>query len=265
MFMEEDIEKQPRLRSRLYPRYNLEDAIEFIEAISKLGGTRVSTQAVAAETGKSVNNSGFAGRVSSSKQFGLILQESGKLSLSPLGKAIIFPIGESEKAAAIKQAFATPPLYKEVIDAFNGKILDRSTLGNRLVHDYGIEAAARDRAARNFVNSAEYASVMQNGILVAPTDDNLIPTQEEVTPPTTPPSGAKSQTPTVETANHFVFDFSGGIKLVIPRNEQTSDAIADGALKDIREGLRGFASEFMSQKPARGTSETEEADEEKGV
>ncbi|TAJ13452.1 hypothetical protein EPO56_03160 [Patescibacteria group bacterium] len=166
--METEEKKETKARSRLYPRYDLEDSIKFIESVSKLGGSRVSNEAVAADLGKAVNNSTFIGRVSSSKQFGILIQESGKLSLSSIGKEIMFPRGDSEKSVAIKSAFSTPALYRELIDTFNGKTIpDQAALGNRLVHDYGIEGAAKDSAARNFIRSAQYAGVLQNGILVA--------------------------------------------------------------------------------------------------
>lgn len=44
---------------------------------------------------------------------------------------------------------------------------------------------------------------------------------------------------------NFVFDFRGGIKLIVPRNQKTSDAIADGELKTARQALTKFADEFM--------------------
>lgn len=178
--METEEKKETKARSRLYPRYDLEDSIKFIESVSKLGGSRVSNQAVAAELGKAVNNSTFIGRVSSSKQFGILIQESGKLSLSSVGKEIMFPRSDDEKSAAIKSAFSTPALYKELIDTFGGKTIpDQSALGNRLVHDYGIEAAAKDSAARNFIRSAQYSGVLQNGILVASTEETIAEDDEE--------------------------------------------------------------------------------------
>ena len=48
-----------------------------------------------------------------------------------------------------------------------------------------------------------------------------------------------------DTVSNFIFDFKGGIKLVIPRNQGTSDAIADGELKEARLKLTAFADQFM--------------------
>lgn len=59
-----------------------------------------------------------------------------------------------------------------------------------------------------------------------------------------PPVVPKSE---FETTANFVFDFKGGIKLVIPRNQSTSDAIADGELKTARQALTAFADSFVKE------------------
>ena len=51
--------------------------------------------------------------------------------------------------------------------------------------------------------------------------------------------------PSFGSSANFVFDFQGGIKLIIPRNPKTSDAIADGELKTARQALAKFAEEFV--------------------
>ncbi|TSC78209.1 MAG: hypothetical protein G01um101429_897 [Parcubacteria group bacterium Gr01-1014_29] len=172
----ENSEKQPntkgsKARSRLYPRYDLEEAIKFIQLVSRLGRKNVSEKSVADEDDKKLTNSGFLGRMSSAKQFALISRVDGKLSLTQLGNEIMFPLDDTTKARAIKKAFAMPTLYKELVDAFSGnKIPEYSSLGNRLINDYRIEACAKDVASKNFIKSAEYAGVMQNGILVIEND-----------------------------------------------------------------------------------------------
>ncbi|GEM_PF-2020181 len=176
----EAAKKDVKGRSRLYPRYDLEEAIIFITLINRLGGSRISVDAVAADMGKAINNSTFIGRVSCAKQFGLITQESGKISISSLGKEIVFPREESSGKKAIRTAFTTPQLYRELTDAFQGKVLPEiSTLGNLLFHDYGIEANAKDAAAKNFLRSAEHAGVIQNGILVMSQQEGAAETIQE--------------------------------------------------------------------------------------
>ncbi|MDP3778678.1 MAG: hypothetical protein Q8R30_01350 [bacterium] len=238
--------KGSKARSKLYPRYNLEEAIGLIGIVSKLGRKNVSEKAVAAETGKSITNSGFLGRVSSAKQFGIISKEGGKLSLTQLGNEILFPLDEATKAEAVKKAFMMPTLYKELVDAFGGtKLPEYGSLGNRLINDYGIEAGAKDVAAKNFIKSAEYADVIKNGILVIESDTGqLYAGQESTNRFDTSKSGRGIKNEQWQ-ADDMVFEFSGGMKLIIPRNKKTSEAIMDGELKDTRKLLSDFAKKYL--------------------
>lgn len=257
--MAEEIKKESRARSRLYPRYDLEDAIEFIKAINKLGGNKVSINAVAAELGKAVNNSGLTGRLSSAKQFGLLLQDEGRLSLSAMGKEIIFPKGDEEKTQAIQKAFLTPVFYRELVEGFSGKVLpDKSTMGNRLIHDYSIEATAKDIAAKNFIHSAEYAGLLRNGILIAQNISLDTEISSEDSDVLTTNTQKNFQEPNrVMYKNHhsadfFSFDFAGGMCLIIPKNQKTSDAITDGELKPVKKAIAEFAEKFIQDENIEG-------------
>jgi hypothetical protein len=235
-------EKQARLRSRLYPRYDLEEAIRFIQSIQKLGGNRVSNQAIAAEIGKGVTNSGFTGRVSCAKQFGLLIQEGGKLSLSSLAKEVVFPKGEIEKAMAIRQALLSPEVYRELIEAFGGKTLpDQSTLANRLVHDFRIEAAAKDVAARMFIRSVQYANVLKNGILViseeAATEDGTASKEDEGLSPFQQLPQRQQKVLPVATVQGAVFQDNGAGWSIIVRSQQPLNSKTKQKLIEVAELL----------------------------
>ena len=228
---EQPKEKQVKLRSRLYPRYDLEDSIKFIESLNKLGGNNISTSALGAEVGKGINNSTFTGRVSSSKQFGLINQDSRRLSVSALGKEILIPRNNTAKSTATTTALSTPDLYKEIIKNFNGKTLpDMTTPGNLLVHDYRIEQAAKDVAARNFIRSATFAGVIQNGILVVSQDENQVPPENqgevelalgfEGFPPPPPPKGGNGGA--VAKGSTFQDDGAGWAVIIKSKNPLNS-------------------------------------------
>lgn len=58
------------------------------------------------------------------------------------------------------------------------------------------------------------------------------------------------------TSADFIFDFQGGIKLIIPRTKATSEAIADGELKKTRTELAEFAKHFMDEPQTEKTSDT---------
>jgi len=240
--------KDSKVRSRLYPRYDMEEAINLIQVVSKLGRKNVSESSVAADVSKSVTNSGFIGRISSAKQFGLISKVGGKLTLTQLGNEIMFPSDDLTKAEAIKKAFTMPTLYKELIDGFIGtKIPEHTSLGNRLL-DYGIEVKAKDVAAKVFIKSAEYAEVIQNGILIIENESDEQISRQESTDTISGIAyrniGAKNIA--IQTDN-MVLEFFGGMKLVIPRNEKTSEALMDGELKEARKILSEFAEKFITK------------------
>ena len=240
--------KASKARSKLYPRYDLEEAISFIKFVSKLGRNNVSEKAVAAETGKSITNSSFIGRMSSAKQFALISKEGGKLSLTLLGNEIMFPQDEAGKTEAIKKAFMKPTLYRELVGAFGGaKIPEYNSLGNRLINDHGIEVGAKDVAAKNFIKSAEYAGVIQNGILVVESDsiEQSSDGQGSVGTILNTTSISRNIKNQPVRSDDMVFEFSGGMKLIIPRNKKTSEAIMDGELKETRKLLSDFAEKYL--------------------
>ena len=179
-------------RSRLYPRYHLEHAVNFAKAVYDLGGRSISKEAVAQKIGKATNNSAFIGRVSSARQFGLINMQNGKISVTEIGQRVLYPKGSQDRQVALIQAFSMPSLYKDLINNYNGKVLpDSSSLANVLMLDYEIQKNARSWAASNFLHSADWIDLIQKGILVVnnvsevgengfpvPTNDNpLSPTE----------------------------------------------------------------------------------------
>jgi hypothetical protein len=168
--------------------------------------------------------------------------------MTQLANDILFPIDEDNKKEAIKRAFTMPSLYNQLVNDFTGtKIPELISLANRLLNDYGIEVGAKDVAARNFIRSAEYAGVIQNGILVA--ENNLSTTAEQELIDNNTENNKnvnRDQISKIQPkSNDMIFEFSEGIKLFIPLNEKTSEAIMDGELKEVRRLLTEFAEKFM--------------------
>lgn len=239
-------ETKTRKRSRLYPRYTLQESVSFIKVIERMGGRGVAEQALASSIGKGVNNSGFIGRLSAAKQFGLLLEEQGKLSLTELGNRIARPSSSDEPADALKQAFARPPLYAELAQVFNGRILpELSFLSNRLVTEFGIEGNAKDGAAKNFLKSAEYADVIRNGVLII--DEGKGATKKENATGESDPKPADGLQRESNEADSFHFSLRGGIELIIPRNERTTSAVVEGELKAAKDELQKFAQKFVEE------------------
>lgn len=248
--------KQPqatkeRKRSRLYPRYDLENAVDFIKKVDELGGT-ISLEALAGNLGLDKNNSGLTGRISATKQFGFLAVEGKKLSLTDLALRMLRPVNDTDGHTALVEGFTKPELYTKLIQTYRGrKLPEQKFLGNILNHEYGIQENARLLAAGNFIRSAEYVGVIQNDILVM--DDNLLPTATEKsngTEQSTTRKSAMSMTtlpsrPILTDASVHEFIFAGGIKLTIPKSISKADeGIADGELKTVKDWAKKFAENY---------------------
>lgn len=242
-------------RSRLYPRYGLEQAVNLAKSVDALGGARVAKAALASHIGSPANSSSFLGRVSSAKQFGLIEAEGGYFACTPRANRILHEVSPEDKRAALCTAFAEPNLYAALCGRFNGKnVPPRESVGNILLNDsvFGVEKNASKAAASIFLDSAAYAGVLKNGILVVPekisqavseTDQRPASPLERPVHSLQLPLGSKSH---IDNAV-FDFTFDGGIRLIVPQNATTASAIADGELKTVRQGLKDFAEKFLRE------------------
>lgn len=164
-------------RSALYPYFTLANCIGFIELIDKHGGKEVS-ESTLLDTLKLANRQTrtYTGKISSSKQFGLVTTKGSLVGITDAGRRLLYPTeGETERRNLIGKAFSSPSLYKRLVERFGGKALPpEDLLGNVLMNEYGISKAAKDRAAKVFVRSAKYAGLLS--------EDNVLRVSGEVEP-----------------------------------------------------------------------------------
>lgn len=145
-----------------FPYGDLNDAIEVAKDIFKNGGQRGSPEQVAAWTGHKVVDSGaFRGKLATSRTFGLINVDREAISLTELGSEIVDPQRESQ--ARVK-AFMNVPLYKQIYDAYRGKILpsENAALEAEVVR-LGVAKKQADKARQAFQRSADQAGFFAHG------------------------------------------------------------------------------------------------------
>ena len=164
--MEENA-KGTKERSALYPAIALDECIEFIELINKLGGRKVALTSIAEVIGVSTTTYSFKAKISSSKQFGLIKSAGGAVELSDTAKRILYPTDDVTTKELLLQCLMAAPLYRKLIERYNDQAVPtEERLGNILLQEYSITRAAKDVAAKRFLTSVEYAGVLQNGVLI---------------------------------------------------------------------------------------------------
>lgn len=161
-------EKQIKQKSKEYPAYSINQAVEFIEKFKFFPRNKPIAYSAAAEVfGVKPSTKSFSYKVSSAKQYGLITTSAGTLKITELGNEFLFPTkSENELKKIKKQCLENPTLYKELIDSYKGKPLpELRLLSNILVQSYGIIPTVSENAAEIFIQSVNDAELMVAGVL----------------------------------------------------------------------------------------------------
>lgn len=174
-----DNDMSSKERSSLYPSYSINECLDVVFIINKIGGKLVSTSRIAEELKVSITTNSFRAKLSTCRQFNLIkIAGASTLQLTDLSKRVLFPTSDMSKCEAIRQAFMSAPLYQKLCQRFENQALpNKERLGNILLQEYGITKAAKDVAAEQFINSAEQIGILKNGVLIfedEPTHNNTI-------------------------------------------------------------------------------------------
>lgn len=165
-------------KSTMYPSYALNDCVEFVRLIDKLGGKVVAESTLLSTLKLSSRNTRtYSGKLSSSKQFGLVEARGSSLEVTDYGRRILYPTeGEGERQRLLLGAFLNPDLYTRLVERFDKKQLpSQDLLANLLMNEYRISKVAKDRAAKVFFDSAKYVGVLSK--------DNFLDVSEAVEPP----------------------------------------------------------------------------------
>ena len=116
---------------------------------------------------RNVKTNTFSGRLSSARQFQLIVLNDQNYSLTELALRIIHPIDPGEVSQLLRQACLAPHLYAELIRHYAGKRLpEAEILGNLMMHKYQITASAKSSAADAFLDSLRFVGMMNDQRLV---------------------------------------------------------------------------------------------------
>lgn len=247
--------KQTKDRSVAYPGVPLSHAIDLTAKLREaLGKGPYSREEAAKAIGHSRLTGPAARKVAALVHYGLLERSGNTYSQSQLAQDILKPVSDELKNAAIKKAALQPKLFQKLCQKFGGQALP-SMLQNILVRERVSEGAA-DEVVRIFTETMLFAELLVNGVLDKPVmehgeacDTTEVRSEAQMShPPVQATSGTK--VPDAKVAGNpddFVFEFAGGIRLLIPRTKDTSEAIADGELKDARSALSIFASKYMSR------------------
>ncbi len=181
--MDETEAKKPRERSKEYPLYDIPFCVDLTESINSKLGNRYSSIAQLSKTfGKSETY--IASQLSASKQYNLLDLKKGE-GYKPTDTFFKVTRGRTteDKRDALINCIKSPAIYGDFIAKYDGQELP-SDLPSIFYWDYKITEAAKDNAAKIFLDNLNYLSLISS-------DGKLIVSKEpiKVAEPETPDNG----------------------------------------------------------------------------
>jgi len=247
----ENKKKHTKDRSVAYPGTTLADAIESTRKLrDSLGRGPYSREEAVKALGHAKLSGPAARKVAALVHFGLLKRNGNTYSQSQLAQDILKPLSDEQKEMSIKHAAVSPRLFQKLFQRFDGQALP-SMLQNIIIRE-GVSEGAADEVVRIFTETVRFANILVNGVItnVSPVDadeDDRSPESSVSVHPSTPQNQTKPVQMPEKNRDSFVFEFAGGIHLIIPRTKETSEAIADGELKEARKKLADFAEQFVKK------------------
>ena len=208
--------KRTRRSNRPFPSTRLEKALIVAETVNAKSPDRPMNRVLLAkEIGRSPTSSAFEGLVASSAAYGLTGGgPTGTIQLDTLGKTLTNPLDDSERAAALRSAFSSVPLFSRILDHYaNKKLPDDEYFSNALKRSpFDLDPAWSAQTVAAFRKDARFVGYIQDLpsgehiVIDAPT----LPPPEEETPddaddedppgPTEPDEDVRHPEPKSETA-----------------------------------------------------------------
>lgn len=183
-----------------YPKYSLMDALRIAQSIKDNGaGKPFDRLDLAKSLNYSPASSGFRMLITASSRYGLTVGSymAKEISLTPLGRSIMYPQNPEEKADGLKKALFNIPLFQRFFtDYENNKLPDVEYLANTLNRTYGIPAEDCADCYKMIVKNAEELKILDN-ISGSKWIHLSKLSKAEVKPILLPPSGEGEEVPAV--------------------------------------------------------------------
>jgi hypothetical protein len=144
-----------------YPYHLLETALKVGEVIKSHGGRDVPKSVIAGEL--EMGESAFSQLCTSAKCYGIV-EGLRDLSLSEGGHEYFFPTSAGSERRASLGFLATPPMFKAIIDKYDGNRLPTALLLGNLAHrHYGIPMSWSLRTIGFFLTAAGSLGIVDSG------------------------------------------------------------------------------------------------------
>jgi hypothetical protein len=161
-----------RIRSPNYPQHGLPSAVSAIEKVwSKIHKHPAARDEILSAMGYKSYNGASAGVLSSLLKFGLLVKEGDDYKVTSLGRSVIQPMSEAEKAKALRDAAYRPQLFVELINHFDGSIPGNDDLIKRALLRKDFAPSAIPQAVQSFRETFELVEQTGTSYSSPETDD----------------------------------------------------------------------------------------------
>jgi hypothetical protein len=166
---------------RPYPRVPLEKAVAVAKAIKeKNGGNPWPAAEIAAVLSVSPKSGAFIYYLLSSKKFGLTegTSSKGQVSLTGLGRQLVYSGNEEEELRAKRAAFLKVDIFKQVLEHYNGsKLPEMQYLGNTLESKFKLSPTFHEEFSNLFRQNSQYVG-LDSGTDIASANGDRKPAAE---------------------------------------------------------------------------------------
>ncbi|MDA1189530.1 MAG: hypothetical protein O2854_07645 [Chloroflexi bacterium] len=190
-------------RAYSFPVNTLEQALSVAQAIQEANtGQPYDRIQLAGELGTTPSSSVFTRILGSSSRYELTQgnYNSPRISLTPLGRAVVAPTSEEERVQGLAAAAMNPDVFNAFYRRYNGKKLPESNLAkNFLSRELGVHADLVDECLKIAIANGKYAGIFHEvsgawyvsweqpaSTPVRPGQLELVPAQPQNDPPHVP-------------------------------------------------------------------------------
>src|SRR5882724_8773830 len=172
------------------PYINLKESLEILRRIYDDAGGTVSNDQLSRIVGNTVGSSSFGLKIQALKNYGLVAQDdSGRITLSDLGRRIAAPIDTEQRSAAIKEAFLKLATHKTLFDIWAGRILPAEEFFlNTIRERCDIPSELTKRWRESFMESGRAAGLFQERpdgkiqLRLEPDEETIVAPQNDEAP-----------------------------------------------------------------------------------
>jgi len=179
-----------------YPRASLRRALGLAEIVDRLGGECSDTTA-ADQMGNKVGGA-FKALIGAAVKYNLVSYSKGQIKTEPFYQDYKLAYSEEQKAEALRRAFLSVPLFKQLATRLGGKQLPEAYFEKLMMKEYQVPQEIASRVVTYFTEGAKDCGLLgADGVLADANSGVALATEFPIVEPESKgPTGPPASMPT---------------------------------------------------------------------